>query len=274
MLFVTDAAEELQKLEISVKDIELEKKPIARGGFGQVYNAMWGTEKVVVKVINIDSEDRPEEKSMNEAILTFRLQHKNVIKVFGITRPQSGQFGIVMELAEHGSLDKWIGKINQVKMTKIALGIVDGLEYVHSRHVIHRDIKPKNIVMFGPEDGMIPKIADFGVSKLIQTAAVTHSRVGQDLYMAPEVKMLNRYSFPADIFSLAMTLFEMFNEQLIQQSSEEVMQFIVSVASGRISEFPQSCKVSGCLLGVIKRGWNDKAVERPPLSEYRSALEG
>jgi len=167
----------------------------------------------------------------------------------------------VMEVADRGSLDKWIGKIDQVRMARIAVGIVDGLMYVHSQHVIHRDIKPKNILMFGPEDNMIPKIADFGVSKLIQTAAATHTQTGQELYMAPEVKLLNHYSFPADVFSLAITLFEMFNEELIQQSSKEVGVFIRNVHSGRAVDIPRSCKVPEYLHDIIKRGFNDTPEE-------------
>ena len=205
--------------------------------------------------------------------ITLRLDHPNVIRLFGITR-LNRKLGIVIEFAEHCSLDKWIGKTDQVRMTKIAFGILDGLEYVHSQHVIHRDIKPQNILMCGPGDDMIPKIANFGVSQLIQTAIMTHTRVGLDLYMAPEVRMMNHYSFPADIYSVAMIFFEMFNKQLILQSSTEVKQFIMSVAHGRTSEFPQSCKVPVCLRGVIERGWNENQEKRPKLAEYRSALKG
>jgi len=147
-----------------------------------------------------------------------------------------------MERAEHGSLDLLIGKINHEKGTNIALGIIDGLEYVHSQHVIHRDIKPKNILMCGPKDDMIPKIADFGVSKVIETAMMTHTSVGDYLYMAPEVKLNRKYGFTADIFSLAMTLFEMFSEQITSDVSDDVMDFILGIHGGRISEIPESYK--------------------------------
>ena len=155
---------------------------------------------------------------------------------------KSKQLGIVMEKAEHGSLDLWIGKIDRDRLTKIALGIVDGLQYVHSQKVIHRDIKPQNILMCGPKDDMIPKIADFGVAKVIQTVMMTHTRVGQELYMAPEVRLNLQYSFAADIFCLAMTLFEMFNEQHLLQASDEVKHFLLQLQSGRIGAIPESCK--------------------------------
>jgi len=184
------------------------------------------------------------------------------------------KLGIVMELAEHDSLDKLIGKTNREKLTKISLGIIDGLEYVHSQHVIHRDIKPNNILMCGPKDDMIPKIADFGVSKIIQTLIKTHTRVGTVIYMAPEVGMNFQYNFNADVYSLAMMLFEMFNEQLVTDSSEEVKRFILHVQSGKTVKIPNSCKVPMYLRDVIERGWSSEPEERPKLSEYRSVLQG
>ena len=257
----------------------MEQDPFAHGGFAWVYNATWRKkghkEDVVVKVIRAFDD---EEKAIieQEASLTLRLSHTNVIELFGITRNRTRrELGIVMEKAEHGSLDEWIGKIDHDKITKIALGIIGGLEYVHSQQVIHRDIKPKNILMCGPEDDMIPKIADFGVSKVIEKTTI-HTTAGHNLYMAPEVHARDPYGLAADIFSLAMTLFEMFNEQLITDAkpSDKVKHFIKDVHMHKIGEFPQSCKVPMYLRGIIVRGWSSKPAERPKLSEYRSTLRG
>jgi len=261
--------------EISVTDIELDKEPFARGGFGKVYMAKWRKKDVVVKVIRAD-DDEMEQAVKNETSLTLHLSHQNVIVLFGMTCMKSKKFGIVMEKAEHGPLDKLIGKIDHEKLTKIALGIIDGLEYVHSQHVIHRDIKPQNILMFGPKNDMIPKIADFGVSKVIETVIKTHTRVGQELYMAPEVRLNLRYSYTADIFSLAMTLFEMFNNQLNTDAPDDVKKFMLTLhaQSGRIGEIPKSCAVPAYLHSVIKRGWSENPDERPTLAEYRSTLRG
>ena len=269
-------------LEISDKDIELEEEPFASGAFGKVYKAKWGQENVVVKVIKEKSEEAIQAAKC-EANLTLRLNHHNVIKLFGITyvkpkhKAMAVKVGIVMETAEHGSLDKWIGKIDERKGNKIALGIIDGLEYIHKQKVIHRDLKPKNILMCGPKDDMIPKIADFGVAKVIQTAIATHTSVGEYMYMAPEVRLNSkyaRYDFKADIYSLAMTLFEIFNEEDIEHVSDDVVNFIMEVHGGNIGEFPESSKVPLHLRNVIVRGWNNDPNERPALSEYRSRLRG
>ena len=261
-------------IEIAFREFAMEEKPFAGGGFGKVYRAKWHRQDVVIKAIKTGNEQEIQDFK-REVNLTLSLSHPNVIKLFGITCVKKNkQHGIVMEKAEHGSLNEWIGKIDHDKLRKVALGIIDGLKYVHSQHVVHRDIKPQNILMFGPQNDMFPKIADFGVSKVIQTAVMTHTRVGHDIYMAPEVKLNTKYGFTADIYSLAMTLFEMFNEQLITLSSDELKNFIMAVISGRIGNIPQSCKVPVYLRNVIERGWSEKPDERPLLDEYYSTFQG
>jgi len=259
-------------LEIPVKEIEIEMEPFARGAFGKVYKAKWRKENVVIKVIKAGSEEE-KQAVKREASLTLHLNHPNIIKLFGITCVKRKKHGIVMEEAEHGSLNNWIGKIEHEKAVKIALDIIAGLEYVHSQKVIHRDIKPQNILMFGPRDDMVPKITDFGVSKVIETV-MTQTKVGQELYMAPEVRMNFKYGFKADIFSLSMMLFEMFNEQLLTELSDEVKEFIMDVHIGKINTIPKSCRVPSYFHNVIESGWRRKPEERPQLSEYYSALRG
>ena len=260
----------MEKTEIPVTEIEMEKEPFAHGKFGKVHRAKWDKQNVVVKVIEAKTEEE-KQAAKNETNLTLRLNHANVIKLFGITCVGHNIFGIVMEEAKLGSLDSWIGRIDQVKLTKIALGIIDGLEYVHSQQVVHRDIKPKNILMFGAEDGMIPKIADFGVSKVIETV-MSQSTQGTELYMAPEVRLHLRYGFAADIYSLAMTLLEMFSEMLIN-ASEDLSRFVYAIYSGRGGKIPTSCKVPAYLRDVIERGFSGPD-QRPTLSKYRATLRG
>ena len=268
---------------VQVPDIsvtQMEQTPFASGGFGEVYRAKWQSQDVAVKVVLKASTKQEKEEaivaSRCEASLVRRLNHPNIIRIFGITSLKSNKLGIVMELANHGSLNSWVGKIkDKTKLANIALGIVDGLDYMHSQRVIHRDIKPNNILMFGRQDSMIPKIADFGVSKRIQTTMMTRTRVGQELYMAPEVKVFAKSSFPSDVYSLAMVLFELFNEQLIMKSPQEVQNFVMRILySGMIENIPDSYKVPKDIRRIIVRGWDKNPNERPQPSEFRSALKG
>ena len=263
-----------RELEIPVEEFHVEKEPFSRGAFGKVYKAKWSQENVVIKAMKVDSEEQ-KQAVKSEANLTLRLSHPNVVKVFGITYMKRNQLGVVREYAELGSLYAWIGRIEYEKLTEIARGIVSGLQYVHSQEIIHRDIKPQNILMFpGPTDKMIPKIADFGVLKVIEAAVRTHTRVGQELYMAPEVRLGLQHGFAADTFSLAMVLFEMFNEQLIKLAPADVQDFFMDVHKGIIGNIPESCKVPLCLHKIIIRGWKLNPEERPALSAYYRLLRG
>jgi len=253
--------------KILAEDIEIDTTPFARGRYGKVYKAKWKMVNVAVKLIKAKKKE-DKKAIVQEASITLCLKNQHVIEQFGITLVKVDKLGIVMEWAEHGSLDMWIGKIDRGKLTNIALGIVSGLMYVHSQKVIHRDIKPQNILMFGPKDHITPKIADFGVSRIIEQTMSYTAQVGTVNYIAPELMASLPYSFKADIFSLAKMLFEVFNEQLIQDATIDVRRCI---GSGRI---PENCNVPTSLRNVIERGWAQTPDERTPLNEFYSTLQG
>jgi len=250
--------------EIPLTEIQMEERPFDLGRFSVVHKAKWCLKDVVVKVIRTLDENEYQ-NFMKEAEFTFRLNHQNIIDLFGITRVKRNQFAIVMEMAEHGSLDRWIGKLERGQEIKIAMCVVNGLQYVHSQKVMHRDIKPKNILMCGPKDDMIPKIADFGSAK-ISERVTRNTKIGDDHYVAPEITQFCPYSFKADVFSLAMTMFELFNEKLIQASPEDVKRFVLSY--GEIAKLPESCNVPLCLRNLILRGLNRNPDTRPTLPDY------
>jgi len=260
--------------EISVDEMEVKEKPFAKGAFGKVYDAKWHDQNVVIKVVvSSDDIDKQIKEIKYEATLAIGLLHPNVVRLYGTTWVKKKLFGIVMEKAEHGSLDKWIGKIDNEKAAKIALGIIDGLDYVHSRKVVHRDIKPQNILMCGPKDDIIPKIADFGVSKVIQKVTM-HTRTGTPLYMAPEVRSFSAYGNAADIFSLAMMLFEMFSGQPpAQDLSQPLAKAMIEIIAERSRNIPDCFPVPACLRSIVERGWDANADKRPPLSEYRLVMK-
>jgi len=253
-------------VEIPFTEIDMEEMPFAFGGFGEVYKAKWQESNVAVKVFRVMNE-KQKLPFMHEVNLIFFLNHPNIIDLFGVTNVSGWQLGIVMEMAEHGSLDCWIGKMERGQEIKIAMCVVNGLQYVHSQNVMHRDIKPKNILMCGPKDDMIPKIADFGSAKLIEKVT-QNTKVGEIYYMAPEIAQRRQYGFQADIFSLAMTMFEMFNEQLIQESPEEVKNFVENVLRGQNAKIPKIHTVSLNLRNLIERGLNENPDTRPTLPEY------
>jgi len=259
-------------MEIPIAEMEeMDKKPFAREGNNRLHNAKWHKKSVIIKIVKSDNEKQKRENTY-EVNLLIGLHHPNVIRLFGVTKVNT-HFGIVMEKAPHGSLDVLIAKIEQGKRAKIALGIVSGLEYIHSRKVVHRDVRPTTILMCGPKTDMIPKIGDFSTSKVIQGATAAHTQVGDDFYNAPEVCLNLKYGFSADIFSLAITLFELFNGQMFRAAPTDIKRIIFAVKAGRVGKIPDKSPVPETLRNIIERGWDKNPEDRPTLTDYKSALK-
>ena len=120
---------------------------------------------------------------------------------------------IVMEYAEGGMLESKIKECKKLayRMPKDKLmyqfaQLVIGLMFMHSKNILHRDIKPQNIFMSARD---ILKLGDFGISKDLGTTTLAKTYLGTPYYMAPEICQGARYGKKADIWALGVTLYEM-----------------------------------------------------------------
>jgi len=257
--------------EITADELRLAESPFASGAFADVYDAKWRSHDVAVKALRCMPEiDKQIKQLQLEANLTIGLHHPNIVRLYGTTRMSGNRFGIVMEKAELGSLDKCLMSLELETAAKIALGVIDGLEYVHSKKVAHRDLKPQNILLFGSQ--LIPKISDFGVSKVIQTIITNSAMVGTPKYAAPELLEPGlKYGCSADIFSLAVILYEMFSGQPAERGlGSNVMQIMFAVVQGKRPKLPDAFPT--CLRRPVEQGWVKEPSQRTPLAEFRAAL--
>jgi len=150
-----------------------------------------------------------------ETSLAISLFHPNVVKTFGQLQMDNGFHGIVMEWADSGSLRAEMKNLSSAQKVRVSLCICDGLEYLHSKKVVHRDLKPDNILLFGTEP--MAKISDFGTSKVIQTMITNTSMAGTPKYSAPELLDTGvRCGKSADVFSLVLILsnFSLFTDAM------------------------------------------------------------
>jgi serine/threonine-protein kinase len=190
-------------------------KELGRGAMGIVYLAE-DTElarRVAIKTIALtggDPErDRHEARFRQEARAAGGVSHPAIVTIYDVGREGDVAF-IAMELVEGRELRQLIaeGAITPSQGVEIAALIADGLAYAHDRGVIHRDIKPGNIMVL--EDGRV-KLMDFGIARLQQPTVKTQTGVmlGSPQYMSPEQVAGDEVDGRADVFSLGVVLYEM-----------------------------------------------------------------
>lgn len=184
---------------------------VGRGGFGVVYRCFQTTlqRAVAIKVLTADLESENLERFVREQLAMGKLSgHPNIVSVFEVGSTATGRPYIVMPYHAHGSLDARIqrhGPIGWQDALHIGVRIAGALETAHRRGLLHRDVKPGNILL--TEYGE-PQLADFGIARLAGGFETTVGTVaGSPAYTAPEVLQGQAPDVTADIYSLASTLF-------------------------------------------------------------------
>lgn len=184
---------------------------LGTGGMGAVYKALdvnlnrYAALKVVRKEFSRDNEYLA--KFETEAKITASINHPHVVKVFSFGSAHN-LFYIAMELVDKGSLDDLLnlqGRVAEIQVLEVGIQIAQGLQAAYENGLIHRDVKPGNILF---SDAHTAKIVDFGLALLMEQAAEGGGEVwGTPYYVAPEKLDRQPEDFRSDIYSLGATLF-------------------------------------------------------------------
>lgn len=190
---------------------------VGTGGMADVYRAMDHrlNRYVAVKILkNEYSEDTKfVTKFRQEAQAVACLSHPNVVAVYDVGEEQGMHF-IVMEFVEGITLKSYIekkGKLSVREAVGIGIQIASGLEAAHNSHIIHRDIKPQNILI--SRDGTA-KVTDFGIAKAASSNTITASAMGSVHYISPEQARGGFSDEKSDVYSLGVTMYEMLSGTL------------------------------------------------------------
>ena len=192
-------------------------RAIGSGGMAAVYKVLDHENETfrAVKVLNEVGAARTKTRTrfLTEARTMSRLNHRNILKIYEIGE-EDGWYYFVMELAESGSLAarmRRLGTFDLHRSLVYTFEALCGLQHAHSHEVIHRDIKPHNILL-SSEDQV--KLSDFGIARVLSDAGMritgTGDMLGSIAYMAPEQRMDPRAVGPqADIYGIGATLYIM-----------------------------------------------------------------
>ena len=186
---------------------------IGTGGMSDVYRAKCHklNRFVAIKVLKKEySEDKTfVSKFRAEAQAAAGLTHPNIVNVYDVG-DENGIYYIVMELVEGITLKKYIekkGKIPYKEAVSIAIQVANGMDAAHQHNIVHRDIKPQNIII--SKEGKV-KVTDFGIAKVASSATInTSASMGSVHYISPEQARGGYSDERSDIYSLGITIFEM-----------------------------------------------------------------
>lgn len=185
---------------------------IGTGGMADVYKAMDHKLNRFVAVKVLKPEFREDatfvKKFRSEARAAAGLTHPNIVNVFDVGDDE-GVYYIVMELIEGITLKEYIskkGKLSVKEATSIAIQVSMGLEAAHSHGIVHRDVKPQNIII--STDGKV-KVTDFGIARAASSNTISSNVMGSVHYSSPEQVRGGYSDEKSDIYSLGITLYEM-----------------------------------------------------------------
>lgn len=185
---------------------------IGSGGMSNVYKAKDHklNRFVAVKVLKSEFSENSSfvAKFRVEAQAAAGLMHPNIVNVYDVGE-EDGIHYIVMELVEGITLKKYIEKkarLSYKEAVSIAIQVSMGIEAAHNNHIIHRDIKPQNIII--SKEGKV-KVTDFGIAKAASSNTVTSNVMGSVHYSSPEQARGGYSDEKSDVYSLGITLFEM-----------------------------------------------------------------
>ena len=185
---------------------------IGSGGMADVYKAVDRrlNRNVAIKFLKAEFADDQSfvDKFRGEAQAAAMLSHPNIVNVYDVGE-DSGLYFIVMELVEGITLKKFIERKGQLEIKEavgIGIQIAHGLECAHEHHIIHRDIKPQNIII--SRDGKV-KVTDFGIAKAVTANTAINQAIGSVHYLSPEQARGGYSDEKSDIYSLGVTIYEM-----------------------------------------------------------------
>ena len=257
-----------KKLEGRYQLLEL----VGVGGMANVYKAQdLKTEKIVaVKILREEFMDNEElvRRFKNESKAISILDHPNIVKVFDVSVNNNLQF-IVMEYLDGITLKEYMNRRAQPLNWKETLHFIEqiliALEHAHSKGVVHRDIKPQNIMML--PDGTL-KMMDFGIARFSRAEyqTVSDKAIGSVHYISPEQARGDVTDATADIYSVGIMLYEMLSGKLPFESDNAV-----SVAIKQIADKPKPlCEVSEGVPEALQ-DITERAMAKNPADRYPSA---
>jgi len=255
---------------------------IAAGGMGVVFKARQQelNRIVAIKILHTaNASVTSVRRFQQEAQTLANLHHPNLVSVYELGVSRQGQPYSVMEFVDGCGLDHLIadkGHLHLAQAINIFLQVCEGLEYVHAHEILHRDMKPSNIMLMNPiDENPRVKLVDFGIAKvadntLSKSLTQTGEVFGSPLYMSPEQAKGLTADERSDIYSLGCVIYEALSgvPPVNGQSVLEIIMKVVSAVPKPLNAVTRGVKYPNALEEIVR-----KLLEKEPVDRYQNITE-
>ena len=285
---------ELDNFFFEPDDYTIADKPLGKGSFGKVYVAFNKVEKksYAIKIL------KPEEKFtgkdqmslMRESMILHKLKHPGIVRFIGVNflslkNPEIFEPSIITEYLPNGSLRNILDKEQAcdadyewtpTKKYISLYGIANALKYLHENKIIHRDVKPENILI---DQDYNPRICDFGLSRCFPDALTKSGKmsmtnfIGTPLYMAPELLKGEHYNSSVDVYAYSILAYEIITgkKPFYELGKIECIPLLNKIMRGYRPKFTPF--VTTKMKNLLMRCWSEKIEERPTFAEICELLK-
>lgn len=267
-----------QKTEHSIAHAELiYEEKLGEGSFGKVFKGQWQHSVVAIKKFKIKNFDEATLRELEkESDIMASLRHDNIVAFRGFCS-EAPHYAIVMEYMPMGSLYQLLRSekvLDWETRIQISIGIGAGLVYLHSKDILHRDIKSPNVLIEEKHNRLHPKLTDFGLSK-VKTDTMASSSVasfsGTLPWMAPELFDNASYQKSADVYSFAIVLWEIASRKTPFANLNTTAAIVGKILKGIRETIPEETPAS--FKKIIEKAWKQHPAQRPNAKTIVSQLQ-
>ncbi|KAI8556704.1 hypothetical protein RHMOL_Rhmol05G0274700 [Rhododendron molle] len=218
-------------------------RQIGSGSFSVVWHArhrVHGTEVAIKEIVTGRLNKKLQESLMSEIVILKQINHPNIIRLHDIIE-ETGRIHLVLEFCRGGDLSMYIqqrkGRVPEATAKYFMHQLAAGLQILRDNNLIHRDLKPQNLLLSTNSDNAVLKIGDFGFARSLQPRGLAETLCGSPLYMAPEIMQLQKYDAKADLWSVGAILFQLVTGKTPFTGSNQI-QLLQNIVKSTELQFP------------------------------------
>ncbi|KAL6648388.1 hypothetical protein ACP70R_012612 [Stipagrostis hirtigluma subsp. patula] len=254
-----------------VGDYEL-VRPIGSGAYSQVWLGRHrgrGTEVAVKEIAMERLSSKLRESLLSEVDILRRIRHPNIIALHDSIKDR-GKIYLILEYCRGGDLHMYLQRhkrVPELVAKHFIRQLASGLQMLRDNNVVHRDLKPQNILLVENNENSLLKIADFGFAKFLEPSSLAETLCGSPLYMAPEVMRAQKYDAKADLWSVGVILYQLVTGYPPFNGDNQI-QLLQNILKSREIRFPSDCELSHDCIDLCRKLLRQNSVERLTVEEF------